>query len=149
VKAQFRGPSSDPFLQWLRYRGYFRVACVAPPAAPLDPVRLLCPVSADVPLDALVVVAAALRRELPVSGAEDLGAWAAARLASLLIRHSEEFHPPWVEPVLGLTLRGRTPADLVSAVLVADYPARPAPVAPVLATSIPLPSWSPIHSPSI
>jgi hypothetical protein len=108
----------DPLAEWLRYRGYFRVAC---PFFRGSDVRLLCPVPGDISMSALESVARELRRRGIPGGPPKLDSLAVLRLAELLVRHSEEYHDSDAEPWPGLFLTGRTPATAISGVMVTHY----------------------------
>ena len=108
----------DPLAEWLRYRGYFRVAC---PFFRGSDVRLLCPVPHDISMSALESVARELRRRGIPGGPPKLDSLAVLRLAELLVRHSEEYHDSDAEPWPGLFLAGKTPAAAISGVMVTHY----------------------------
>lgn len=98
---------ADPLVEWLRYRGYFRVAC---PFFRGSDVRLLCPVPRDISIRALELLSRELRRGGVPGGPPKLDALAVLRMAELLVRHSEEYHDADTEPWPGLSLAGKTPA---------------------------------------
>ncbi|MEK7280850.1 MAG: hypothetical protein AAB037_00665, partial [Chloroflexota bacterium] len=81
---------ADPFSEWLKYRGYFRVACPFFQGSKAEDVRVLCPIPGHISIRAL----SSLGRELPKFGiygsAPKMDSLAVLRLAELLITRSEE-----------------------------------------------------------
>lgn len=97
---------AEPFLEWLRYRGYFRVACPFSPRKTKD-VRLLCPVPKNVGARMLALVVSELRQALIGGSATKIDCLSVLRLAQLLIERSAEFHVGYTEPtglIAGVTI---------------------------------------------
>lgn len=135
---------ADPLVEWLRYRGYFQVAC---PFFRDSDVRLLCPVPRDISMRALKSLTRELRRAGVPGGPPKLDALAVLRMAELLVRHSEEYHDADVEPWPGLALAGKTPAAAISGVMVTHYQSLgQSRVVSAMAT-LALPGWFPIRDP--
>jgi hypothetical protein len=111
----------DPFVEWLRYRGYFAVACPLFEGPKAENVRLLCPIPADVSFGALKQICAELRKSALLGGAPKLDILATLQLAKLMINHSQEYHDSATAPIEGLALTGRTPADVISGISVTQY----------------------------
>lgn len=132
---------ANPFIEWLKYRGYFRVACPFFQGPKAEHVRLLCPVPQDISIHALQSVARELRKRGVYGGPPKMDNLAVLRLAELLVRHSEEYHDADAEPFPGLFLRGKTPADAISAVMVTHYQSLGNAKAVSAMSTIALPSW--------
>jgi hypothetical protein len=141
----------DPFLEWLRYRGYFRIACPFILDAKAERIRILTPEPADVSAEGLNVVADELRRA-PVYGAEPkLDALAVLFLARALIRHSELYAvaEPAAEPLVELfTLFGKTPAQVIGGVAITQYVSLGSARAVAQVSELALPDWFPMESPA-
>jgi hypothetical protein len=140
---------SDPFNEWLKYRGYFRVATPYFQGSKGEHVRLVCPIPRDIRISALISLARELRRS-PIygaSGAPKVDALAVLRLAELLVRHSEEYRGEDVDVWPGLTLKDKTPADVISGVMVTHYQAMGNAKAVGTMSAIALPGWFEIEGP--
>ncbi|MHB1006512.1 MAG: hypothetical protein ACYC3S_12855 [Chloroflexota bacterium] len=133
-----------PFSEWLKYRGYFRVACSYSLG---DDIRLLCPVPADISARAVVDLARELRRARVSGGPAKVDALAVLDLARLLIEHSTEYHEEGVPPFEGLDLGGRTPADVVSGVMVTHYQSLGSARAVTSMSMLTVPGWFPLGDP--
>jgi len=129
---------ADPLVEWLRYRGYFRVAC--PFFRGLD-IRLLCPVPRDISARALESLARELRRRGVPGGPPKLDALAVLRMAELLVRHSEEYHDADTEAWPGLSLAGKTPAAAISGVMITNYQSLGKAKAVSAMATLALPGW--------
>jgi hypothetical protein len=129
---------ADPFVEWLKYRGFFRVAC---PFFQGSDVRLLCPIPHDVSVGAIGSIGRQLRGARLYGGPPKLDALAVLTLAELLIRHSEEYHDPDVEIFPGLNLRGRSPADVISGVMMTHYQSLGNAKAVSAMSTVALPGW--------
>jgi hypothetical protein len=129
---------ADPLVEWLRYRGYFRVAC---PFFRDSDVRLLCPVPRDISMRALESLARELRRGVGPGGPPKLDALAVLRMAELLVRHSEEYHDADLEPWPELFLAGKTPAAAISGVMVTHYQSLGQSRAVSAMATLALPGW--------
>ncbi|MBE0481602.1 MAG: hypothetical protein IBX68_11570 [Dehalococcoidia bacterium] len=139
---------ADPFVEWLRYRGYFRIACPFFLGQKAENIRLLCPIPGDISLAALVSLSAELPRRGVYGGtAPKLDALASLKAAQLLIEHSEEYHSADGSPFPGLSLSGRGPADVVSGISVTHYQSMGNARAVSAMSDLALPGWFPIHSP--
>ena len=135
---------TEPFVEWLRYRGYFRAACPYFIGNKGEHVRLLCPVPADIRVTALAGVARALRRAQVYGGPAKIDCLAVLNLARILIEHSTEYHAADVPAFEGLDLCGRTPAEVISAVTVTHYQAMGSAKAVSAMSTLALPGWFPI-----
>lgn len=132
---------ADPFIEWLKYRGYFQVACPFFQGPKAEHIRLLCPVPHDISYRALVAVARALRTGGVYGGPPKMDALAVLRLAELLVRHSEEYHAPDVEIFPGLSLQGKTPAEAISGVMITHYQSLGNAKAVSAMSTLALPGW--------
>ena len=137
---------ADPFMEWLKYRGYFRVACPFFQGPKAEHIRLLCPIPHDISFRALELVARKLRNAGVYGGPPKMDALAVLKLAELLVRHSEEYHDPDAEVFPGLSLTGRSPAEAISGVMVTNYQSLGNAKAVSAMSAIALPGWFPIAS---
>jgi hypothetical protein len=136
----------EPFLEWLRYRGYFLAALPYFQGAKGENVRLLCPVPGDISIDAFRRVVGDLRRAQVYGRSAKVDCLAVLNLAGLLIRNSQEFGAPDDEPYAGLDLAGRTPADILSGVTTTHYQSMGNSKAVAAMSVVALPAWFPIFS---
>jgi hypothetical protein len=134
---------ADPFIEWLKYRGYFQIAC---PFFHGDDIRLLCPVPHDISIHAFESVAREMRNGGIYGGPPKMDALAVLKLAELLVRHSEEYHDPDIEVLPGLSLSGKTPADAISGIMVTHYQSLGNAKAVSAMSTIALPGWFPLES---
>jgi hypothetical protein len=137
---------ADPFVEWLKYRGYFRVACPFFQGPKAEHVRLLCPIPHDISFRALESVARKLRSAGVYGGPPKMDALAVLKLAELLVRHSEEYHDPDAEVFPGLSLTGKSPGEAISGVMVTNYQSLGNAKAVSAMSTIALPGWFPIAS---
>ena len=136
----------DPFLEWLKYRGYFKVACPYFQGSKAEHVRLLCPVPGDISVRALERVAGELRKGGVYGGPVKLDTLAVLRLARLLVEHSEEYHADEAEPFAGLSIADKSPAQVVSGVTVTHYQSMGSAKAVSAMATLALPDWFLIQS---
>jgi hypothetical protein len=140
---------TDPFLEWLRYRGYFAVACPFFQGQKAENVRLLCPIPHELSLSALKQVADALRTAGIFGGPPKLDSLAALKLAELLIRHSEEYSQiAGTRSFPGVQMQGKHPAKLISGISVTNYQSLGSAKAVSAITIMSLPGWFTIDSPA-
>jgi hypothetical protein len=112
---------TDPFIEWMRYRGYFAVACPFFDGPKAENVRLLCPVPANISVNSLKEVCGQLRQAGIFGGPPKLDSLATLKLAEILIQRSEEYRNRDIIPLPGLSLLGQSPADIVSGISVTQY----------------------------
>jgi hypothetical protein len=129
---------ADPFVEWLKYRGYFQVSC---PFFQGDDIRLLCPVPHDISIHAFESIAREMRKGGIFGGPPKIDAIAVLKLAELLVRRSEEYHDPDIEVLPGLSLTGKTPADAISGIMVTHYQSLGNAKAVSAMSTIALPGW--------
>jgi hypothetical protein len=134
---------ADPFVEWLKYRGYFQVSC---PFFQGDDIRLLCPVPHDISIHAFESVAREMRKGGIFGGPPKIDAIAVLKLAELLVRHSEEYHDPDIEVLPGVSLTGKTPADAVSGIMVTHYQSLGTAKAVSAMSTLALPNWFPMET---
>lgn len=134
----------DPFVEWLRYRGYFVVGCPFFQGQKAENVRLLCPIPRDISIHALKEVTFELRATWIPGGPPKLDSLAALKLAELLIRRSE-FHDTDHSALLGNLIRGKSPADIISGISVTHYQSLGNAKAVSAMSTIALPGWFPIN----
>lgn len=140
---------TDPFVEWLRYRGYFVVACPFFQGQKAENVRLLCLVPNDLSLEGLRELADALRTSGIFGGPPKVDSLAALKLAELLIRHSEEYSQIAGTRIFpGVRLNRKSPADLISGISVTNYQSLGSAKAVSAISVIALPGWFTIDSPA-
>lgn len=137
---------ADSFIEWLRYRGYFRTACPFFQGQKAEHVRLVCPIPHNISIGAIESVARELRKGGVYGGSPKMDALAVLKLAELLVRHSEEYHDSDAEVFPGLSLRGKTPAEAISGVMVTHYQSLGNAKAVSAMSSLALPGWFRIES---
>lgn len=137
---------ADPFLEWLKYRGYFQVACPFFQGSKGEHIRLLCPIPHDISLRALASMARELRTAGVYGGPPKMDALAVLRLAELLVRHSEEYHDAGAEVFPGLSLKGKTPAEAISGVMITHYQSLGNAKAVSAMSTLALPGWFSIEN---
>jgi len=126
---------ADPFLDWLRYRGYFAVAAPYFLGSKGESVRLLCPVPQRVDFRMLTEAVAKLRGRPAGGSAPKLDSLSVLNLAEILIEVSEQFQAG-----------GFAPAQLVSGVMIANYQSMGQAKAVTSLEQLALPDWFPIHT---
>jgi hypothetical protein len=132
---------ADPFLEWLKYRGYFQIACPFFQGSKGEHIRLLCPVPANISFRALVSIARELRKGGVYGGPPKMDTLAVLRLAELLVRHSEEYHDADAEVFPGLSLQRKTPAAAISGVMITHYQSLGNAKAVSAMSTLALPGW--------
>jgi hypothetical protein len=123
-----------PFLEWLRYRGYFRAACPYFIGSKGENVRLLCPAPKNIAIRVLTSAVDELRKKAAGGSAPKLDALAVLNMAELLIPRSE----PYQERL--------RPAQLVSGITVVNYQSMGQAKAVTGVEQLALPDWFPIRT---
>jgi hypothetical protein len=109
---------ADDFVEWLRYRGYFRIAC---PRLLKKDVRVLVPAPAEISVECLSRLSLELLA-IPLGRAQpQVDVLATLALARLLVQHSHEYEGTDAEPLPDLFLAGKTPASVVHGIYVTHY----------------------------
>lgn len=139
---------TDPFIEWLRYQGYFAVACPFFQGSKSEHVRLLCPIPHDISVAALIAAAGELRTAGLFGGSVKLDSLAALKLAEILVNHSEEYHNANVAVLEALSLAGKTPADAVSGITITHYQSLGNAKAVSAMSTVALPGWFELDSPA-
>ncbi len=132
---------TDPFIEWLRYQGYFAVGCPFFQGSKSEHVRLLCPIPHDISIAALVSAAHKLRETWLPGDAAKLDSLAVLKLAEILIEHSTEYHADDVDPFDDFPLAGRSPADAISGITITHYQSLGNAKAVSAMSTIALPGW--------
>lgn len=141
---------TDDFVEWLRYRGYFRVACPVFQGPKREHIRLYTPVPARASLAVVKGAAAALRQANLWGGAPKVDALTVIWLADYLVRNSEEAQAAQagsLGQILGLSLRDQTPAQVIESVAITHYQSLGSARAVSSMSTLALPGWFPIGSP--
>jgi hypothetical protein len=135
---------ADDFVEWLRYRGYFRVAC---PRLLKKDVRMLVPAPADISVESLSRLSRALLA-FPLGRARaQVDVLATLGLARLLIQHSREYDAADAAPLPDLFLTGKTPASVIRGVHVTHYQSMGSAKAVAQTSLLALPGWFPVETP--
>jgi hypothetical protein len=121
---------SDPFIEWLRIRGYFAAACPFFVGSKGEHVRLLCPVPKNIEAGAMIDVVAQLRQARIFGSAPKVDCIATLELARLLIQHFREHQ---------LTLMA--PESLISGIAIANYQSMGQAKAVTAIETLSLPGW--------
>lgn len=140
----------EPIVEWLKYRGYFLIACPFFQGAKAEDIRLLCPIPRNISIGALTSLAKELPRKGVYGAAPKMDALAILRLAELLIRRSREYQnsnhndPSNILPPLDLG--SKSPSDIISGIAITHYQSMGS--AKVISTmsTLSLPGWFPISS---
>jgi len=140
---------TDPFIEWLRYRGYYAVACPFFQGQKAENIRLLCPIPSDLSLNSFKAVANELRTAGIFGGPPKLDSLAALKLAEILIRHSEEYSLSAASrPFPGIRIKGKRPTDIISGLFVTNYQSLGNAKAVSAITVIALPGWFALNDPA-
>ncbi len=137
---------TDPFIEWLRYRGYFAVACPFFEGAKAENVRLLCPIPADISINGLRKTCDELRQASVFGGPSKLDILAILKLTELLIRRSEEFHDTLTNEFAGISLLGRSPAKVISGISVTQYQSLGSAKGVSSISTLAIPGWLTLNS---
>jgi hypothetical protein len=137
---------ADAFQEWIKYRGYFRVAAPYFQGPKGEHVRLFCPIPRNIRIRDLESLAMELRSSPLYGGPPKIDALAVLYLAELLVRHSQEYGGAVVALWPGLSLEGKTPAEIVSGVIVTHYQSMGNAKAVGAMSTIALPGWFKIES---
>ncbi len=137
---------TDPFIEWLRYQGYFAVACPFFQGPKSEHVRLLCPIPHDISINAFTAAADRLRATWLPGDAAKLDSLAVLKLAEILIQHSTEYHADDVDPFDDFPLARRSPADAISGISITHYQSLGNAKAVSAMSTIALPHWFPLDS---
>jgi hypothetical protein len=129
---------AEPLVEWLRYRGYFQVACPISLGQKREHIRLLCPIPHSIGFRLLGSVAAELRG-MPIYGsASKIDCLGTLAIAQILIARSPEFQEDLIAP-----------AQLVSGVSIVHYQSmgkQPSQKAVTSIEQLALPDWFVLQS---
>jgi hypothetical protein len=125
----------EPFLEWLRYRGYFRAACPYFLGSKGENVRLLCPTPCRIDLRLFVDAVAELRKRATAGSAVKVDSLGVLNLAEILIQRSPEYQSG-----------GFSPAQAISGVAVTNYQSMGQAKAVTSVEQLALPDWFPIRT---
>lgn len=112
---------ADPFLEWLRYRGYFAATVPVFHGSKGEHIRILAPIPGDI----TVAAYRSLVRELPTprgGSPAKIDSLATLDIARLLIRRSDMAPTVTIEDDDDLvSIQGRAPSDVISGLSVTNY----------------------------
>ncbi len=114
---------ADPFVDWLKFRGYFRIACPFFVGNKAEHVRMIVPIPGDVTVRTFNGVVSNLRTAGVFGGAPKLDALAVLSLAHILIEGSQEYHDPGTgtSPFPSLFLANKRVNQVISGVIITHY----------------------------
>lgn len=141
---------TDPFIEWLRYRGYFQVACPFFLGSKGEHIRVYTPIPADTSLAVLRRAAIGLRNANLWGSAPKLDALAVIWLADFLVRQSREGQAAAgrdEDQVLGFRFTGRTPAAIIEGVAITQYQSLGSARAVSALATLATPGWFVVSSP--
>jgi hypothetical protein len=139
---------ADPFVEWLRYRGYFSAAVPAFHGSKGEHIRILVPVPGSVTLRVYQDIV----REIPTpprgSSPPKIDSLATLDIARLLIRRSQQFQQAVSDDDDELLdLEDQTPADVISGLAVTNYQSLGSARAVSLMSELAVPGWFTIKTP--
>lgn len=136
---------ADPFLEWLRYRGYFKAALPVFHGSKGEHIRVLAPIPGNLTLGAYEQVVARLN---PPGGASPpkIDVLSTLRLASLLVEHSEEFATRDEDRIEGLSIKGKAPGQVIAGLAITNFQSLGSARAVSAVAELALPGWFPIHT---
>lgn len=109
----------EPFVEWLRYRGYWRCAHAVSIG---DSAKIYVPIPRRIMVDALNSVVVRLEKQARRASGPKSDILTALAIARILIEGSEEYHEPGTEAIGKLRLlQGESPADIISGLCVTEY----------------------------
>jgi len=109
----------DPFVEWLRYRGYWRCAHAVSMG---ESARVYVPVPGRIAIDALSNVVGRLEKHARSSSGPKSDILTALAITRILIEGSEEYNQPGTEAIGKLRLlQGESPADIISSLCVTEF----------------------------
>jgi hypothetical protein len=139
---------TDPFIEWLRYRGYFRAGCPFFLGPRGEDIRLYTPIPARISLAGLRQVTADLRRQGIRASAPKLDILAVLRVAEFLIQHSPQAQEDMrtaLEEALGFSLQDRTPAQVIEGLAITHYQSLGSAKVVSSIQVLAIPDWFPIR----
>lgn len=132
---------ADAFWEWMKYRGYFRVASPYFQGSKGENVRLLCPIPGDISFRTLRSLAMELRTQPVYGGPPKIDSLAVLAIADLLIRHSQDYGDAGAELWPDLFISDKTPAEVVAGITVTHYQSMGNAKAIGAMSVIALPAW--------
>jgi hypothetical protein len=139
---------ADPFLEWLRYRGYFAATVPVFHGSKGEHIRILAPIPGDI----TVAAYRSLVRELPTprgGSPAKIDSLATLDIARLLIRRSDMAPTVTIEDDDDLvSIQGRAPSDVISGLSVTNYQSLGSARAVSAVSELAVPGWFPIENPA-
>lgn len=137
---------ADPFVEWLRYRGYFSATVPVFHGSKGEHIRVLAPIPGNVTVRAYQAVVAALPTPPRGASPPKIDSLATLDIARLLIERSEMFQRA-ADDDERLELRGRTPDEIISGLAVTNFQSLGSARAVSSMTELAVPGWFRIRGP--
>ena len=131
---------ADPFVEWLRYRGYFTAAVPVFHGSKGEHIRLLVPVPGNVSVAAYRGIVAALPTPPRGASPPKIDSLATLNISRLLIERSEMFQRAGIDDEL-LEIRGSSPGEIISGLAVTNYQSLGSARAVSALTELVVPGW--------
>lgn len=137
---------ADPFLEWLRYRGYFSATVPVFHGNKGEHIRILTPIPGEITIAAYQ----GLMRELPTprgGSPAKIDSLATLEVARLLIHHSDMAPTVTIEDDDDLvSIQGRSPGSVIGGLAVTNYQSLGSARAVSVVSELAIPGWFPIRS---
>lgn len=140
---------ADPFLEWLRYRGYFRAIVPAFHGSKGEHIRLLCPVPGDVNMLAYRTVVGRLTAPGSGTSAAKIDILIVLQIAEVLVRGSA----PYLDGSGGASNEelllmggGLRPSEVIGGLAITNYQSLGSARAVSAMTELAVPGWFPVDT---
>lgn len=137
---------ADPFVEWLRYRGYFIAAVPVFHGSKGEHIRILVPIPGRISIRAYGRIVAALPTPPRGSSPPKIDSLTTLDLARLLIRQSDLFQQVGGGEDELLELLGHAPDEIVSGLAVTNYQSLGSARAVSALAELAVPGWFAVHS---
>ncbi|MCC7367683.1 MAG: hypothetical protein IT306_04640 [Chloroflexi bacterium] len=137
---------ADPFLEWMRYRGYFSATIPVFHGSKGEHIRVLTPIPQDISLTAYQQIVGEIPTPPRGTSAAKIDIQATLKIAEILIQHSEMYRQARAEDEVEddddlIDLHERAPSDLISALAVTNYQSLGSARAVSLMSELAVPGW--------
>ena len=138
---------ADPFVEWLRYRGYFSATVPVFHGSKGEHIRILAPVPGNISVRAYQAVVARIPTPPRGSSPPKIDSLATLDVARLLVEHSEMFQRAAIDDDERLNLKDRSPDEIISGLAVTNYQSLGSARAVSSMTELAVPGWFRISEP--